>query len=144
MATGTRVDPYKNYNFLIELDGITQAAFQEVSGLDSSTEIVEFREGGENTSVRKLPGKTTYSDIVLKWGITDSQELYDWRKSVMFGSVERKNGSIILLDDTGEEKLRWNFFRAWPSKWEGPDFNATSDDVAIESITLAHEGIIKG
>lgn len=144
MATGRRVDPYKGYNFLVEIDGITQAAFQEVSGLDSTNQIIEYRVGGEATTVRKIPGKTTYSDIVLKWGITDSDELFKWRKSTVNGQVERKNGSIILIDDVGEEKLRWNFVNAWPTKWEGPSFNAQGDDIAIESITLAHEGIDKG
>lgn len=72
--TGVPVDPYRNYNFLVEIDGIAQASFVECSGLDATTEIIEYREG-ENTTVRKLPGKTTYSDITLKWGLTDSKEI---------------------------------------------------------------------
>ena len=138
---GNRIDPYMKYNFLVEIDGITQCAFKEVSGLDSTTDPVEYREGGENTTMRKLPGKTKYSDISLKWGMTDSQEFYTWRKAVIDGAVERKNGSIILLDDQGNEKMRWNFVNAWPSKWEGPGFDASANDVAIEAITLAHEGV---
>jgi phage tail-like protein len=141
MATGKRVDPYLNCNFLVEIDGITQAWFRECSGLDSSTDPVEYREGGENSAVRKLPGRTKYSDIVLKRGITDSDELWKWRKSVVDGKAERKNGSIVLLDDAGEEKLRWNFVKAWPSKWEGPSFNATANEVAVEGLTIAHEGV---
>ena len=138
---GNRIDPYMKYNFLVEIDGITQCAFKEVSGLDSTTDPVEYREGGENTTMRKLPGKTKYSDISLKWGMTDSQEFYDWRRGVIDGAIERKNGSIILLDDQGKEQMRWNFVNAWPSKWEGPGFDASANDVAIESITLAHEGV---
>ena len=138
---GNRIDPYMKYNFLVEIDGITQCAFKEVSGLDSTTDPVEYREGGENTTMRKLPGKTKYSDISLKWGMTDSQEFYAWRKAVIDGAIERKNGSIILLDDQGNEKMRWNFVNAWPSKWEGPGFDASANDVAIEAITLAHEGV---
>jgi phage tail-like protein len=141
MATGKRVDPYLNCNFLVEIDGITQAWFRECSGLDSSTDPVEYREGGENSSVRKLPGRTKYSDIVLKRGITESDELWKWRKSVVDGKAERKNGSIVLLNDAGEEKLRWNFVSAWPSKWEGPSFNATANEVAVEGLTIAHEGV---
>ncbi len=144
MATGRRADPYKNYNFLIEIDGLTQAAFQECSGLDSTNAPVDYRVGTDITTVRKLPGKTTYSDIVLKWGITDSDEMYQWRKSVINGSVERKNGSVVLMNDVGEEVTRWNFVNAWPTKWEGPSFNATADEVAVETLTLAHEGIDKG
>ncbi|NIM14309.1 MAG: phage tail protein [Candidatus Aminicenantes bacterium] len=141
MATGTRVDPYMNYNFLVEIDGITQASFQECSGLDSSTDPVEYREGGENTTSRKLPGKTKYSDISLKRGITDSDELWKWRKSVVDGNIERKNGSIVLLDDSGSEKIRWNFVNAWPSKWEAPGFNAGGNEIAVETLTIAHEGV---
>jgi len=141
MAIGERVDPYMNYRFLVELDGITQAGFQECSGLDSTTDPVEYREGGENTTVRKLPGKTTYSDISLKWGLTDSDELWQWRKSVVDGKIRRKNGSIVVLDSEGNEKIRWNFVNAWPSKWEGPSFDAKANDIAIETLTIAHEGI---
>ena len=143
MPTGQRVDPYLNYNFLVEIDGITQAAFKECSGLDSTTEPVQYRQGGENNTVRKLPGKTTYSDIVLKRGLTDSDELWKWRKTVIDGKAARKNGSIIVLDTTGEEKVRWNFIEAWPTKWEGPSFDAAANDIAIETLTIAHEGIAK-
>lgn len=141
MATGARVDPYKNYNFHMELDGVIQAGFQEVSGLDATTDPIEYREGGENTTVRKLPGKTTYSDISLKWGLTDSDEMWKWREDVIKGRIERKNGSIIVLDDEGIERVRWNFYNAWPTKWEGPTFDAKANDIAIETLTIAHEGI---
>jgi phage tail-like protein len=141
MAAGTRVDPYMNFNFLVEIDGITQASFQECTGLDCITDPVDYREGGENTTVRKLPGKTKYSDITLKRGITDTDELWQWRKKVVQGTIERKNGSIVLLNDSGDEKIRWNFVNAWPIKWEGPSFDAKADDVAVETLTIAHEGV---
>jgi len=141
MPTGARLDPYMNYNFLVEIDGVTQAGFQEVSGLDATTDPVEYREGGENTTVRKLPGKTTYSDISLKWGLTDSDEMWKWREDFIKGRIERMNGSIIVLDDEGNERVRWNFFNAWPSKWEGPTFDAKANDIAIETLTIAHERI---
>jgi phage tail-like protein len=140
MANGDRKDPYGNFNFLVEIDGITRAAFHEVSGFDSTIDVIEHREGGENTTVRKLPGLTKYSNIVLKWGLTDDRDLYDWHRQAVEGQIQRKNGSILLLDRRGEEKIRWNFFNAWPSKWDGPDFNAEGNDVAIETLELAHEG----
>jgi len=139
MPTGTRVDPYRGFNFLVEIDGITQAGFQEVSGLDSSTDPVDYREGSDPTHVRKLAGLNKFSPITLKRGITDSDELWKWRDSVVVGKPERKNGSIVLLDETGAEKLRWNFSNAWPSKWTGPAFNATSTAVAIETLEIIHE-----
>jgi phage tail-like protein len=138
---GVRVDPFANFNFRVEIDGITRAAFHEVSGFDSTIDVIEHREGGDNTSPRKLPGMTKHSNIVLKWGITTDRELYDWHRDVVLGNVERKNGSIVLLDRTGREQVRWNFFDAWPTKWDGPDFNAEGNDVAIETLELAHERI---
>jgi len=141
MATGTRVDPYRNFSFLVEIDGITQAGFSDCSGFGASTDPIEYREGGETKTVRKLPGLTKYTNITLKWGLTDSRELYSWYRDVVDGKIERKSGSIILLDLEGNEKVRWNFFEAWPTKWDGPDFTAKGNDVAIETLELVHERI---
>jgi len=134
-----RVDPYKGFRFIVEIAGIQQAGFTECSGLGSQVEVVEYREGNEPNQVRKLPGRVIYPDIVLKWGITDSQELYDWHLAVINGNLQRKTGSIVLLDDLGNEKIRWNFEEACPSKWEGPSLDARSSQVAIESLTLTCE-----
>ena len=141
--TGQRVDPYGNFNFLVEIDGITRAAFHEVTGFDSTIDVIDHREGGENTTLRKLPGMTKHANIVLKWGLTDDAELYKWHRDAVNGNVQRKNGSIVLLDRQGQEKVRWNFVNAWPSKWKGSDFNAEGNDVAIETIELSHEGIAR-
>ena len=134
-------DPYKNFRFLVELDGIVQAGFSDVSGFGSDVEVIEYREGGDAANVRKLPGKVSYPDITLKWGITDSRELYDWHLAAVNGAIQRKNGSIILLDDTAQEKVRWNFFGAWPSKWDGADFSAKGNDVAIDTLTVSCERV---
>jgi phage tail-like protein len=141
MATGQRVDPHGNFNFRVEIDGITRASFSEVSGLDSTIDVTEYREGGENTTPRKLPGMTKHSNIVLKWGLVDDPELYDWHRAAVVGDVQRRNGSIIVLDRAGQERIRWNFREAWPVKWDPPDFNATANEVAIETLELAHEGV---
>ncbi len=143
MPTGVRVDPYRGYNFLVEIDNITQAGFQEVGGLDVTTDTVEYREGSDPNHVRKLPCLNKYSAITLKRGITDSDELWRWYKSVLDGKIDRRNGSIVLLDDTGTEKLRWNFANAWPSKWTGPSFNSTTNAVAVESLEITHEEVKK-
>lgn len=141
MATGDIKDPFVNFNFLVEIDGITRAAFQECSGFDATIDVIEHREGGENTTLRKLPGMTKYSNIQLKWGMTDDRDLYDWHQRIVQGDIERKNGSIILFDRKGDEVARWNFFRAWPTKYDGPDLNAEGNDVAIEMLELVHEGL---
>jgi len=134
-----RTDPYSNARFLVEIDGIVQAGFTDASGFGSTVEVVEYREGGDAATVRKLPGRVTYPDITLRWGLTDSRELYDWHLAAINGRIERKNGSIILLDSTGQEKVRWNFFGAWPSRWDGADFSARSNDIAIETLTVTCE-----
>jgi phage tail-like protein len=139
MANGQRVDPYKNFRFFVEIHGIVQAGFSDCSGFGSNVEVVEYREGGDPAHVRKLPGKTSYPDITLKWGVTTSHELYDWHKTAIVGSIDYKDGSIILLDDMGQEAVRWNFYHAWPSKWVGPDFNAKGNDVAIDTLTISCE-----
>lgn len=134
-----RKDPYKNYHFLVEVDGIVQAGFAECSGFGSEVQVVEYREGGDPTTARKLPGMAKYPDITLKWGMTDSRELYDWHLTAVNGQLERKNGSIIVLDDMGQEQARWNFFSAWPSKYTGPSFNAKGNDIAIDTLTVSCE-----
>jgi len=141
MATGDRRDPFRSFNFKVELDGITRAGFRECSGLDASQDPIEYREGTDALTARKMPGLNKYSNITLKWGMTDDTELWDWRKKAIAGKVERKNGSIVLLDESGEEKLRWNFREAWPIKWTGPTFNATGNEVAIETLEITHEGL---
>ncbi|MCX7747987.1 MAG: phage tail protein [Clostridia bacterium] len=142
MAFITRTsNPYKNFRFWLIIDSITQGGFSECSGFGSNVEVIEYREGGDIASVIKLPGKVSYPDITLKWGITDSRELYDWHLKVVNGIIERKTVNIVLLDDTGEEKVRWRCSNAWPSKWDGPDFNAKGNEVAIETLTITCEKV---
>ena len=144
MANGNRVDPYKGFRFRVEIDGIQQAGFSECSAIGSHLEVVEYREGGETATVRKLVGKASYPDITLKWGTTDSHELYDWHLAAVRGDVTRRTGSVVQLDDTGTEKMRWHFYQAWPSKWDGPSFSAKGNDVSIQTLTLSCERIELG
>jgi phage tail-like protein len=139
----TRTEPYRGFNFLVEMDGITQAGFQECTGLDSQTAIIEYREGADPNHSRKLTGLNSFSPITLKRGVTDSDELWKWRLTAVEGKVERKNGSIVLLDESGAEKIRWNFSNAWPTKWTGPAFNSTGNSIAVESLEITHEEITR-
>jgi phage tail-like protein len=143
MAVGDRKDPYRGYNFLVEVDGISRAAFRECSGLETSQDPIDYREGTDPLTVRKLPGLVRYSNVTLRVGVTDDTELWDWRQRAVDGDVDRRNGSIVLLDDTGTEQVRWNFREGWPTKWTGPSFNATGNEVAIEALEIAHEGLVK-
>ena len=142
MAPSSRDDPYTGFNFLVEIDGITIAAFKQVSGLGSETEVIEYRAGSDKAStVRKLPGLTRYANIVLKRGVTQNAELWNWRKAIEQGTADRRNGSIVLLDDARTPILRWQFSNGWVSKFTGPDLNAEANEVAIETIEIAHEGL---
>jgi phage tail-like protein len=141
MANGDRVDPFLNYNFGVEIDGLQVAGFSEVTMGSMTAQASEYREGTDRPTVRKLPGAVKYDNIVLKWGITDSTVLYDWYSDVAKGKVERKNGSIILNGLDGEERLRWNFIQGWPTTWKGPELNAKSNEAAIVSLEIAHEGL---
>ncbi|HWA72758.1 MAG TPA: phage tail protein [Polyangiaceae bacterium] len=142
MPEGKRIDPYGQFNFLVEIDGVIQAGFSEVSGLSTDTNIIEYREGGEQQgTARKLPGLMKYANIVLKRGYTAEKKLWDWRKKVIDGKTSRASGSIILLDEARQPALRWNFREGWPSKWEGPPLNGKTSEVAIETMEIAHEGL---
>jgi phage tail-like protein len=134
-------DPYKGFRFKVEIQGIQQAGFMECSSVGSHLEVVEYREGADPINVRKLPGKASYPDITLKWGMTDNQDLYNWHLQAVKGNLQRQTGSVVQLDDTGTEQVRWNFFNAWPSKWDGPAFNAKGNDLAINTLTLTCERV---
>lgn len=136
-----RVDPYKEFRFQVEIDGIASSRFLECSGLGSEVAVIEYREGGDPTAVRKLPGRASYSDLTLKRGITESTDLYDWHRSLLQGVIDRRNGSVKLLNDEGVEVVRWVFREAWPRKWEGPELNAMRNEVAIETFVLTCESI---
>lgn len=138
---GQRKDPFRNFRFRVEIDGIQQAGFSEVSGFDSSVEAVEYREGTDPPHQRKLTGLSKFSNVTLKWGITDSLDLFKWHKGFLSGNGEVKNLSIILMDEAGADKARWNLTRAWPTKYHAPDFNAKGNDVAIETLELVCEEI---
>ena len=141
MPKPNRTDPYKAFNFIVEIDGIQSAGFTECSGLSTETTIIEYREGGDPTTVRKLPGLNKYANIVLKRGMTSNRELWQWRKNIMQGTIDRRNGAIIILSDDRNEVARIEFLSGWPSKWEGPCLNSQSSDVAIETLEIAHEGL---
>ncbi len=137
-----RTDPYRQFRFRVEIDGITQAGFSECTFADTNTDVVEYREGTEHPVFRKLSGLTKFGNITLKWGITDSVDLYNWRQQVIDSGCHpaRKNLSIILIDETGADKSRWDIRDAWPSKYDPPDFSGKASEVAIETLEIVHEG----
>src|SRR6266545_3132038 len=141
---GVRNDPYAAFNFLVEIEGLITGGFSEVSGLQVETVVQEYQEGGQNEYVHKLPGPARYpSNLVLKRGLTDIETFWGWHRKVIAGTIERKNGTIYLLDRQGLPAMWWDFKEAYPVKWSGPDLRADSNAVAVETIELVHRGISK-
>jgi phage tail-like protein len=130
--------------FRVEIDGVPTSFFKSVSGLDSETEVVEYRDGANPNVVRKLPGATKYPNIVLKKGYTGGQDsFYDWRKDIESGrEFKTKAGSIVILDDT-KEVGRYNFYEGWPCKWRGVAAVGNGSVIAIEEVEIAVERIVR-
>ena len=142
-----RDDPYSGFNFQVVISGVfddgraVQGSFAEVSGLSVEVVPIEYRNGSEDTTVRKIPGLRRYSNITLKRGIVGDLAFWAWIKSVLDGRVLRADGTITLLDESRQPVITWKFRRAWPCKWTGPTLDARSNAVAIEGLELCHEGL---
>lgn len=136
-----RNDPYRNFRFRIEIGGIQQAGFNECTFGATSIEAVEYREGTDPTHPRKLSGQTKYGDVTLKWGLTDNTELYDWYIEVVEKGAlgNRQNISLILVDEAGDDKARWDLMECWPKNYDSTDFSAKGNDVAIETMEICTE-----
>ena len=142
MATDQRNDPYRGYNFILEIDNVPKGAFSEVGGLTADGDSVDYREGTDlQPNVRKLSGLRKFVNITLKRGYTQDKSLWQWYVNVMNGVDDRRNVSIVLLNERREAVLRWHAENAWINKIEGPSLKASSNDVAMESLELVHEGL---
>ena len=143
MATSVRTDPFRAFNFRVEFDGLTVGSFSECIGLTAEGDSVDYREGTDiPLTVRKLPALRKYSNVVLKRGYTTNGELWAWYRNIANGVSDRRNGSIILMDEERNEVMRWQVEGAWINKIEAPTFNATANEVGIESCELVHEGLM--
>ena len=135
-------DPYLSFKFRVELDGIWSGGFSEVSGLQVEIETEDYREGGVNEYIHKLAGPARYpSNIILKHGLLDAVQLWEWQQAIVKGAIRRQSASIILMNSAGQDQWRWNCRDAYPVRWSGPDLRAGSAEVAIETLELAHRGI---
>lgn len=137
------LDPWLTFNFAVEIEGLLVGGFSEVSGLESEIAFEEVREGGVNSFLRKVPGQTTYSNLVFKHGLTGISTLWDWYYNTSQGLIQRKNGTIVLLDAQQTPVMWWNFRNALPVRWSGPTFDAARDEVGFETLELIHEGLTK-
>jgi phage tail-like protein len=142
MPTGERTDPFRSFNFRVDVDGLTVGAFSEVSGLVSEGDSVDYRTGTDPLlSVRKLVGLRKYGTITLKRGYTANDELWSWYANIVNGLPDRRNGAITLIDEGGADVMRWSFENGWINKIEGPAMKATGNEVAMESVEIVHEAL---
>jgi phage tail-like protein len=145
MATTTRKDPLPVFCFRVQLDNLTDNAdgfFKSVSGLKFETEVVPVSAGGANDTTFQLPGATKWSNLVFKQGFTNSSALMTWRQQWLQGQMTRTDGTILQLDTALKVAAKWKFKRGWPCKWEISEFDASKSELAIETLEIAHEGLI--
>jgi phage tail-like protein len=134
--------------FVFSVDGVGEiGAFTEVSGLSVDVAVEEVQEGGQNHFVHKLPGRMRWPNIVLKRGITDTDNLFEWfwlTSGEGFegngAALDRTNGEIAVLDAARNRVRSWKFEDAFPVKWTGPSFASSSSEVATEQLEIAHHG----
>ncbi len=140
---GAREDPYLAFNFNVEIEGIIVGGFSEVTGLQVETEVQDYREGGENSFIHKLPGPTRYpTNLILKHGLVDRDTLWEWYAEITQGIVKRCTVTIFLMDTRQVAARWWHFKKAYPVKWTGPELRAGSNEVALESLELVHCGLL--
>src|SRR3954462_14142970 len=143
-----RDDPYAAYNFQVIVTNVSDdgtavsGAFTEVTGLEVEITPIEYRGGAEDITVRKVPGLKKFPNITLKRGITGHVGFWNWIVEAMNGKVRRTSGSIIMLDENRQEGIRWTFTRAWPTKYTGPSLGANKNEIAMETVVLAVEGLL--
>ena len=136
---GQKKDELLVSNFRVEIDGVVVGHFKEVSGLECRTEVIEFRPANDPSKIQLLPGATRCGPLVLKRGLSDGPELWNWYEEVINGNVDRKSGSVIMFDTKGIERARFNFEKAWPAKWTGPSLDASKNEIAIEEVLVVFE-----
>ena len=141
----TRTDPLRNFKYLLEIDQIAQAGFAEVAIAESLNEPIEYREGDERTTPRKLTALTKFGNVTLKWGLTpESKELSDWWQQVVNADPldnVRRNVVIRVQTEAGENSVAYEVERAWPCKYDPTDLNGVGNEVAIDMLELCNEGI---
>lgn len=135
-------DPLRSFNFKLLIKEVVEGHFTAVDGLGVRVDRLLYREAGNNAAVRSMPGRVEYAEVTLRYGLTASTDLWSWMMASVNGSVQRRNISIAMLDTTGaQEVMRWNLTDSWPTQWLAAPLDALSSDVAIESISLAFDGL---
>lgn len=138
-APGGKPEPFINYNFIVEIDGITEAHFLEVEGLNVTVDVIEFREGGDSLAPILLPGLAHYGPLVLRHGLEANQELLTWMEETADGAVSRRSLSVVVLKPEGSEVARFNCFEAWPSSWRLGKMDSLGVGPVVEELVIQYE-----
>jgi phage tail-like protein len=136
-----RDNPYPNHNFAVDFGAGDAIGFSEVDLPAGELDVIEYREGNELARARKLPGLVKYPNVTLKRGVTGNLELFDWWQSIRDGQLLRRNVVITLLDEQRQPVQRWELRDAWPAKLDYSSLNALGNEVVIETLELAYEGL---
>lgn len=137
-------DAYPSCRFYVQIKGKTQALFTEVSGLQVEIVVQDYEEGGNNGFIHRLPGRAKVGNLTLKRGMTRSNDFLKWLVDVANGIIQPCNLTLVMYDTARTSFMRWNFINAYPVKWSGPQFTSRSTDAAIETLEIAHAGMILG
>ena len=139
-------DPLAGFNFLLESGGLLRAGFSEITGLNSESDVIDYRNGNDDFANRRIAGMKKFGPVTLKSGVAASpdQDFLNWRRTVETADIQRRDISIILLDESRQEQVRYNLRAAWPSKWVGPDLKSGASEIAIEQLEIQHEGVSQG
>jgi phage tail-like protein len=147
MAYSRGPDPSTSFRYHVQIQGIEVARFSECSGLDFETEVFDYKEGGMNSHVHRFPSRWKFNNLNLKKGIsTDGKTLWDWVESVVKGAntgeFDTHTVTVILYDVSGKTPVRtWTYQDAYPIKWAASALSADQNGIAIETLTLAHQGM---
>ena len=135
--------PLPKFRFEVNFGDGQLATFQEVSGLDIESQVIEYRTGNSaQFSTIKMPGMQKFGNITMKKGVfVKDNNFLDWHKNLKMNVVKRKTISIRLLDEAGDVTMEWQLKHAWPTKISSTDLKSDGNEVAIESLELAHEGL---
>src|SRR5262245_54308810 len=141
-----RNDPLRNFRYRLEIDSIVQAGFSEVAIAETTIDAIDYRVGTDQPFVQKLSGLTKYGNITLKWGATvggNALDLFKWHAQIAAGGIRkgRKKVVIVVQDEAGTDAARFVISQAWPVKYDPSDLNAKGNEVFIELLELANEGI---
>ncbi|HEV2860976.1 MAG TPA: phage tail protein [Pyrinomonadaceae bacterium] len=140
-------DPYASFNYLLVIDNVQAGGFSECTGLQVEVKTFDYKEGGRNHTTLKFPEHASFGNVTLKRGVTNSNELLNWQLDAAAGRFRRQssqgiNFAIVLRNEQGQRVKQWNLIRAFPVKWTGPDLKAGAGEMAVESLEIAHEGIL--